>query len=381
MTAGSSLVLNIPEKSKILLRANNCIGDDIISNPAQHMLRAAFPRASISILAKPWVAPVLNNNPDIDEILLYEVPGRHKGLPGIWRLAHDLRGRDFQAAILFQRAFEAALICFLARIPYRAGFRTDGRSLLLTHGLRVTEEDFMVHRVEHNLRMLKALGLPPSAKELVLHVDPQVIERSKAILASAGIGLNDFLIGMNPGATFGTAKRWLPERFTALADRLSSSLGAKVLIFGSAGEQALGDEICRRSSFSSLFNLAGATSLEEALALIGLCGLFVTNDSGLMHVAAALDIPMTAIFGPTEPRQTSPYYKKHRLLRREDIDCSPCMDRECKKEHQCMTAISVEEVFHSLEELLQLYGRPTIEARIQSLPYSGKRVPQLSFGD
>jgi len=370
--------LSIPDQARILVRANNWIGDVVMATPALRAIRTAFPNARVSVLAKPWVLPLLSHHPAVDRLLRYDASGRHRGVSGLIRLTADLRREHFHAAILFQRAFEAAFISFGARIPVRAGLGSDGRSPFLTHRVPSNREIMRLHRVRHNLAVLARLGVPDAGTHLDLPVGFPALARAERALVAAGIPLDRLCVGLNPGAAFGSAKRWKPDRFAAVALRLLREYGARGLIFGSASEKELAEEVCGRVPEARLVNLAGATSLEEAVALIGLCGLFVTNDSGLMHVAAALDVPLVSVFGPTDPSTTSPWCTRHRLLRREDVPCSPCMQRTCKEGHHLyMDLISTDDVFTAACELVSRYGADTPEQRRRRLPASARTVPVL----
>ncbi len=380
MMSTSKRLLQIDKNGKILVRANNWIGDVVMMTPALHSLRAAFPHAAISVLAKPWVIPVLKNNPDISEIILYDDQYLHNGLRGTLRLAGQLKGLGFNGAILFQRAFEAAFLSFMARIPNRAGFDTDARGLMLTHKVRPRKSDFSVHRVEHNQRLLAGLGLAPISSNPVLPLSKEIIHQARQRLTDLGVPPDAILFGLNPGATFGGAKRWPVARFAALSDQIAQAFGAKGIIFGGASEKDLGDQVLKHTTGKNIFNLAGETSLSEAVALIGLCGLFITNDSGLMHIAAALDIPLVAIFGPTDYRATSPWSNKYKLVRKTDISCSPCMKRECPLDHhQCMEAITAREVFDAVKRLIDRHSLKDIAARTETLNISERTVPVLTF--
>ena len=381
MNALGRLPLPVGPGSRVLVRGNNWIGDVVLSTPALRALHVAFPGAELSVLVKPWVIPVLKCNPDIHRILIYDARGRHMGIRGVNRLAMDLKRERFDCAVLLQRAFEAAWISFLARIPVRIGYRTDGRGLLLTHSIRASRERLLIPRVEHNLLLLEAFGVPPADREVVLRVGQADLAAAREKLAAFGIGREDVLYGLSPGATFGSAKRWLPERFAALADRVTGARGAKGLIFGGPAERELGEEIARTASGSGLLNLAGLTQLEEAIALIGLCGLFITNDSGLMHIAAALDVPLVAIFGPTDPRTTAPWCRRRVIVRKEGICCSPCLKRECDEDHRCMRSIEVHEVFDEADGLMETYGLDSVVRRESRLETSaGGPVPVVALG-
>lgn len=369
------------EPGRIFVRANNWIGDVVLSTPAFCALRARFPRAEISVLAKPWVVPILRHNPHIDRILLYDARGRHRGLLGVHRLGRDLRAGRFDTAFLFQRAFEAAWIARIARIPVRVGYGTDGRRWLLTHAVPASRDTLLVHRVEHNLSLLEAVGISPANRELVLSAGVADLDRAKARLEGFGIGMEDRIFGLSPGAAFGPAKRWPAERFSAIAEALSEQERSRGLVFGGPAEKNIGDEVVRNAPKARLVNLAGLTELEEAVALIGLCGVFVTNDSGLMHVAAALDVPLAAIFGPTDPRTTAPWSRRHVLLRMDGVRCSPCLKRDCDKDHRCMDLITVEDVRSALKDLQERYGWDPVHVRWAKLQGGSERtVPLVSLG-
>lgn len=336
----------------IVVRSANWVGDAIMSTPALHAIRRNFPGARITLLAKPWVVPVFDHNPDIDRVMIYQANGRHQGWQGLLRLARDLRAQKFDLAILLQNAFEAALLTWLARIPRRLGFTTDARTLLITDRVRTWRRLKRGHLVDYYLGLLSGAGLRTFGRNLSLTISPP--ERTAAAGHLKRIGLADDrrVIGINPGATFGTAKRWPAERFVALSRRLIEQENAQVLIFGGPAEAALGASIAAQVG-SRCINLCHQTTLRQAMALIARCHVFVTNDSGLMHVAAALDIPQVAIIGPTDPVATGPINTAGRIVRVPDIcHLAPCLKPHCPIDHRCMTAIEVEEVMHAAIERL-----------------------------
>lgn len=360
---------------RILIRANNWIGDVVLSTPALHCIRLSFPEARLSVVAKPWVIPVLADNPHIDEIIAYDSNNTHKGAVGILRLSQVLRAERYQAAILMQRAFEAALIAYLAGIPVRAGYRTDLRGILLTHPVSLPT-DPSLHRVEHDLELLGRLGLETSRKDLVMRIGKAPLERASERLLALGIRTGDRLFGLSPGATNGVLKQWLPEGFGRLAARIACAYDAKGIILGAPHEARLGTSVSKEASVPTLYNLAGETSLEEAIALIAQCGLFVSNDAGLMHVAASLDVPLIAVFGPSDHRVTGPWCARHVLVRKEGIPCSPCLKKDrCPHEHRCMREITADDVFAAVQRAVSAYGFETVEQRVGRLSISEKAVP------
>jgi heptosyltransferase-2 len=336
---------------RLLIRSANWIGDAVMTTPAVRAIRKGFPNAHISILAKPWVAPVFENSEHIDQLLIYDGERRHKGFSGKFRLARDLKKYDFDATILLQNAFEAALITFFAGIPIRIGYNTDARRLLLTHAVPRTKEIKKKHQTEYYLNILRGIGMAQDNRDLYLKLSQKDRLRAENILLKQHLSLEDKLIGINPGATYGPAKQWPADRYARLADRLMSSSGARVIIFGGPDDKALGRKISQKMRHQPV-DLSGNTSLGEAMALIERCDLFITNDSGLMHVAAALDVPLVAVFGSTNPITTGPLGFNSKVVQA-DVPCSPCLKSECPEGHlNCMDKIDVDRVFDSVKELL-----------------------------
>jgi heptosyltransferase-2 len=336
---------------RLLIRSTNWIGDAVMTTPAVRAIRKNFPDAEISILTKPWVAPVFEASPYIDNILIYDDAKKHKGFPGKLRLAKELKKYDFDAAILLQNAIEAAIITFFARIPYRIGYSRDARGFLLTHSVPCTNQIRKIHQTGYYLNILEKLGLKTDGTSLNLFVDKKDKKNAEQILERNGISKKNLLVGINPSATFGPAKQWFPERYAALSDKIQKVFGAGIIIFGGPGDAELGNRISENMQYPCV-NLCGKTTLNEAIALINMCNLFITNDSGLMHVAAALDIPLIAIFGSTNPVTTGPKGSNSRIVR-VPVECSPCLKPQCPKGHlKCMNNIDDDMVFNAVKEVL-----------------------------
>ncbi|MBW2036474.1 MAG: lipopolysaccharide heptosyltransferase II [Deltaproteobacteria bacterium] len=335
---------------RILLRSTNWVGDAVLTTPAIRGVRKNFPDADIAILAKPGVAPIFYSNPHVDHVIVYDSAGRHAGWLGKVRLARQLRRHKFDLVILFQNAFEAALLAYLAGIPNRVGYGTDCRGIFLTHSIRVKPWHKQVHEIDYYLGILQGAGLSPDGRDLTLVVSEQDRQSAKAILTSHNISAGDRLLGLSPGSTYGSAKRWFPERFAAVGDRLYESHGLHIIIIGSPGEEAVGRRVSESMKHESV-NLCGKTSLGEAMALIERCRLFITNDSGLMHVAAAIGIPLVAIFGSTNPVTTGPSSQRSCIVR-VPVPCSPCLKPECPVDHRCMKEITVEMVYAAADAML-----------------------------
>ncbi|MBP7032786.1 MAG: lipopolysaccharide heptosyltransferase II [Syntrophobacterales bacterium] len=336
--------------TKVLIRGTNWIGDVVMTFPAIAAVRETLPAARVTVLVKPWVADLVRMHPAVDEVLVYERPGRHEGAGGILRLARELKARRFDAAILLQNAIEAAIIARLAGIPVRAGYSTDARGLLLTHPVRLEAGIKAVHQSLYYVEMLEALGFTPSRAPLALTpTDAQRIAAEQH-LVRFGIAGRRPIVGMAPGAAYGPAKRWFADRFAAVADRLAERFSCPVLLFGSQGDRP-STEAVRSAAKTAIVDVAGRTNLGDAVALIARCDLFITNDSGLMHVAGALGVPTVAIFGSTNPKTTYPLGERTVLVRR-PVDCSPCLKQECPADFRCMDLVTVDEVLEHSTRLL-----------------------------
>jgi heptosyltransferase-2 len=326
----------------ILVRSTNWLGDAVMTTPAIRAVRESFPEAHITMLANPLVANLFTPHDCVDEVMIYDRKGRHAGFSGKFAMAAELRECGFDLAILLQNAFDAALLAWLARIPRRMGYRTDGRRLLLTHGVRIGKEHERLHHVNYYLAMLAKWGIATSKNELHLTVTPEEDMATDARLAECGIEKDDFLLCINPGAAYGSAKRWYPDRFAAVANELARRWRAKIVITGSSSEAVMAGEI-ESILGGQCLNLSGKTSVRELIALIKRCNFIITNDSGPMHVAAAFDVPLVAIFGPTDNTTTSPFSNCAEVVRKE-ADCAPCLLRECPTDHRCMAAVTVDDV-------------------------------------
>jgi heptosyltransferase-2 len=334
---------------RILIRSVNWIGDAVMTTPAISVIRERFPNARITILANEMVSELFRHHPGINEIITFHRKCEHRGVAGRIRLASELRKRSFDLAILLPNSFDSALVPWLAGIPQRIGKCSDGRTLLLNGRYHVPQPPPGDHEVQYYLRLLAFFGITGTATPLQLCITQEEEHAATALLAEHGITATDTIIGINPGASYGSAKRWYPERFAEVAARLSDEWATRVVIFGGPGETAIAGEIEQRLNGTAL-NLAGKTSVRGLMALIKHCNFFVTNDSGPMHIAAAFKVPLVAIFGSTDHTGTSPYNDTS-LVIRHDVECAPCKLRECPTDHRCMTGVSAEAVVQGALEL------------------------------
>jgi heptosyltransferase-2 len=344
----------LDKPQKILVRATNWIGDAVMSLPALEALRRRFPEAEIVVLSKPWVSELYWRHPAVTRQMVYDPAADHRGARGFWKLVHQLRAEHFDAAILFQNAFQAAWMAWLARIPVRVGYDRDGRGSLLTEAVHPPRPAVYGHHAYYYLELLFRAGLiekPEPLKEIHLRLERSEETWAAKHIDALGLRGPRFLVGLNPGASFGPAKRWLPERFADLADRLIGALHADVLVFGSREERPLAETIASEMEHTPII-LSGETTLRQLMALLARCSLIVTNDSGPMHLAAALGVPLVAIFGSTHERTTGPVSPHARVVS-QHVPCSPCRLRECPIDSRCMTGISVDEVYRVALELVK----------------------------
>ena len=345
---------------KIMVRSTNWIGDAVMGLPALEALRERFPETEIVLVSKPWMSEVYKNHPAVDRQILYDPDGEHAGRRGFSKFIDRLKGEDFDGAVLFQNAFHAAWMAWRARIPVRLGYARDGRSALLTEAIETPPPAAYGHQSYYYLHLLFRAGLieqpetPRPLTETWLAVDGAERIWAKRELESLGLHGPRFLVGIAPGAAFGPAKRWPVERFAALADRLVTALNADILIFGSRAEKQSADEIARQMEHTPSV-LAGETTMRQSMALLECCRLVVTNDSGLMHIASALGLPVVATFGSTDERATGPLGPHPRIAKHRTA-CSPCGLRSCPIDFRCMEGLSVANVYRATLELVKQLG-------------------------
>jgi heptosyltransferase-2 len=326
-----------------------------MSVPALHALRERFPSARISVLARPWSASLYEREPFCDELIAYDAPRGWKGLGQKWTAASDLRRRRFDCAILFQNAFESAALVLLARIPIRIGYDRDARGVLLTHPIPVPSRDEAPHHQRfYYLELLKRAKLIhgySSESSVVLSQAPAAAEQGRKRLLENGLA--GAVIGVSPGAAYGGAKRWLSERFADAALQIASERNASIAVFGSKEETSICESVSQRVKAVGVLcaNFGGATTLGEFIELAAGCEVFLTNDSGPMHIASALGVPTVAIFGATDDRATGPTGLHTRVVR-QPVECSPCLLRECPIDHRCMVRVSADRVAETALSLI-----------------------------
>lgn len=337
---------------KILIRATNWVGDAIMALPALRAVRTRFPEAEITILARPYVAATYTNQEVCDNTMFVE---NKRDIVG------KLRAQKFDVALLLQNAFEGAWIAWRAGIPERIGYARDGRSLLLTKAVAVPKpSEIPAHEQYYYLELLRRAGWLDSLPEesfIKLNVPSENRERAAEFLLSAGVRRDSFRIAIGAGASYGSAKCWPPDRFAELANRLRTQTQADVILFGTPAEAAVSSAIAAGMNHPPI-DLTGKTSINDLPALLSQCQLFIGNDSGAMHVAAAVGLPVVAVFGPTDPFGTAPVTPRCSIVQEKPY-CSPCFLRRCPTDHRCMTRVTPEAVEASARQWISsMEARP-----------------------
>ena len=294
---------------KILIRATNWVGDAIMALPALRAVRARFPGAEVAIVARPYVADIYRDQEICNQLIAYDPRSAHAGVFGRERLAAVLRAQRFDAALLMQNAFDAAWLAWRANIPERIGYARDGRSFLLTRAVPVPRPgEIPAHEKFYYLELLRRAGWIdslPDESHIAMTIPEEKHRRAAEILGASGVRPHVLRVAIGAGASYGSAKCWPPSRFAELANRLQSHTDADVILFGTAAESAVCAAIAAGMRVPPI-DLTGKTEIADLPALLSQCHIFIGNDSGAMHVAAAAGLPVVAVFGPTDPHGTAP---------------------------------------------------------------------------
>ncbi|KJU82494.1 ADP-heptose--LPS heptosyltransferase II [Candidatus Magnetobacterium bavaricum] len=351
---------------KILIRGVNWIGDAVMTMPAIKALSDAFVDYETALLVNSRVLPLFRHDPNVTSLVEYK--DSHRDIMGRVKLANSLKADNYALAILLQNAFDAAIIAFLAGIRERVGYDRDARGFLLTKGIPVKAETLRIHQIRYYLNIVDRLGIDaPYNLPWTYLLHEERLQARETLSA-----LRHPIIGINPGASFGSAKRWPTHHFAEVIRGVITQIGGSVVLFGAADEWSLAQQITEalgdtggasEADFltaDTFLNLCGKTTLRQLAACISECDLLVTNDSGPMHIAYSVGTPLVAIFGSTDPQLTGPPQcsgKLHFAFRsaviRKKLPCAPCFKRTCKKaDIKCMNSITPDEVLTELKALL-----------------------------
>lgn len=318
-----------------------------MATPVLEDLHHNFPQAKISVLCQPAIGALLAKDPHINEILRYQKPNSwiHRAEHG--DVIMPLRRGEYDTGLLLTNSFSSAWWLWRGHIPRRIGFTSPYRWWLLTD--RVNRPTHEEHLVITYKRLLAPLSLPISSTLPKLYISSEETHQARQFLQRQLVDDSTTLIGINPGAAYGSAKCWLPERFREVTKRLIQRPNTKVIFFGDSTGASLVQHICQGLP-ANVIDMAGKTSLRELMALTYRCKAFLSNDSGPMHIASALGIPLVALFGSTNAYKTGPY--NGGTVIQKAVSCSPCYQRTCPIDFRCMTQISVDEVYEAIIRLL-----------------------------
>jgi lipopolysaccharide heptosyltransferase II len=380
---------SIAHPRRILVRGTNWLGDAVMTTPALLRLREQFPDTHIALLTPEKLRELWQKHPAISEIISFS-PDEN-----VFAVAKELRAGNFDLALVLPNSPRSAIEVFLAGIPKRIGYARPWRNLFLTQTVPSRTEAMKMRK--RSVAEIKALaaaqkssaGISPASKNILTDGTPALLSRAhqtrEYLHLAAALGANpeplppqlfvapdeveavrtkfgldnvtNPIFGLNPGAEYGPAKRWPLERFIAAANEIQKRTNCVWILFGGKKDSAVANqiELAIRSPQSAIRNLAGQTSLRELMSLLKLCRVLLTNDTGPMHVAAALDVPVVAPFGSTSPELTGPISSdslRHKILK-SDAPCSPCFLRECPIDFRCMNGISVAHVIEAVAETVR----------------------------
>ena len=330
--------------------------------PALRELRRVLPSARITMASRGWAKGIFDGADFVDDFMNLDRERRNP--VSFAHQAREWKKRRFDLAIIFPNAFEPALLSFAARVPIRVGYATDRRGALLTNPLAVPAWRGQRHEVFYYLNIIAEVErlfygtarLEHETPSPELEISSQRKREARALLQNRGLRLDRPVIALCPGSTNSRAKRWPSDRFAALGDMLSREANSEILLIGSPEDSGVANETASMMRSRPIV-MAGETTLAESAAVLSICDLLVTNDTGPAHLAAAVGCPVVVIFGPTDPVTTRPFSEAAVVVRQKP-ECAPCMLRDCPIDHRCMTAITADEVFGHATQLLAHRATP-----------------------
>ncbi len=335
------LRVKIISQVKILVRGTNWVGDAVMQIPALRQLRAVFSDAHITLCTRDWAKGLFADADFIDEILPITAN------ESVFSQSKKLREKDFDLAVLFTNSFQTALVTKFGKVKTRFGYANEGRSFLLTNPIAKPSWKSERHEIFYYLNLISEVEkhyfgiVSEQIPQFNLQVSDERKMSARRFLSENGVDLSKPIVAFCAGSTNSRAKRWQPASYAKLNDKIQSELNANVILIGDKSELDVSLEVVRKSEVKPIL-LTGKTSLAEATAILSICALLVSNDTGPAHISAASGTKTIVIFGPTNPKTTHPIGAE---IVRKEVDCSPCMLRDCPIDHRCMTQISAAEIF------------------------------------
>lgn len=337
---------------KILIVRLDRIGDVVLSTPVIKALRDAYPDAHIAMMVRPHAREIVEGNPCLNEVIIYDKDGSHRGLAGSLRFTQELRAKKFDIAIILHPTSRTHMVVSLAGIPERVGYDRKA-GFLLTRRIPHTKQFGMKHEIDYTLDVLRYIGIEPKDRALYVPVNTCSERRIENMLAENGVKSSDILIAFNPGASC-ASKRWGIKNFSEVARGLIEKHGAKAVIISGSADKHFGDELAS-SIGKGAVNLSGRTGIGDVASLLRRCRLFISNDSGPVHVACAVGTPVVVIFGRSDaglsPRRWGPTLGRSAVLHK-DVGCDVCLAHNCRIGFKCLEAITAKEVLEAAEKML-----------------------------
>jgi heptosyltransferase-2 len=354
----------VSSPAKILIVQPSWVGDAVMATPMLRAMRQLYPQSHISYLMRRYVKPIYAGLPFADQLITYRTGRtRAKAGKGLFDLAARLRAGKFDMAVLLPNSFKTALLCKMAGIERIVGYDRDGRSFLLSDKLLPAKDrgKFVpTPIVQYYLGLAQYLGSTHRDVKLELYVTPSEQEEARDVLRRSNLDENLYrpaatghgpLVVLNPGAQYGAAKCWVPEHFARVGDRLIEEMGATVLISSAPRERLIVAAVLGSMKHSAIDLSQTGMSLGALKEIVRRCDLMITNDTGPRHIAAAFDVPVITVFGPTHPEWTEIYFVQERKVSVK-VFCGPCQKKTCPLDHRCMTRVTPGMVFEKAEELL-----------------------------
>ena len=342
-----------PDFKRILIARTDRIGDVLLSTPVIKALRDKYPHSYIAMMVSAYARDIVEGNPYLDKVIIYDKEVLHKSWLSSFRFARGLKKNKFDLAVILHPTNRVHLVSFLAGIPKRVGYDRK-LGFLLTDRIKHTKQLGEKHELEYNLDLLRYLGIEPRDKNLFMPLKPESEKWVKELFRQEGIREADRLLAIHPAASC-PSKIWPPERFAQTADKLAQNYGFKILVIAGPKDVKLAEALVKHLR-SSVINLAGKTSITQLASLLKRCSLFISNDSGPVHIASAIGTPVISIFGRNQaglsPRRWEPVGLKDRILHKE-AGCVECLAHNCQKQFACLKAISMEDVVSVADSILK----------------------------
>lgn len=340
---------------KILIIRTDRIGDVLLTTPVIKALRDNLPQAYIAMMVDPSASEIIKDNPYLDEVIIYDKKGLHKGFWENFKFILNLRRKRFDLALVLHTKNRMNLICWLSGVRERVGYYNENFGFLLTKRLADTRSEGLKHEVDYCLDVLKAIGIESEEKELFIPVDSESKKWVEDILRENHVSNADRLVAIHPGASC-ISKRWFPERFAKLADNLIEKYNVKILVVSGKEGISYSQEMISKM-INRVLDFSGKTPLKQLTALLSKCCLFISNDSGPCHIAVAVNVPVISIFGRNQrglsPVRWRPLGEKSIVVHKE-VGCKDCLAHNCQKKFACLQAITVNDILRYVDIILGL---------------------------